>query len=257
MNRVAKKLEPTESLQVQMLDPTISEGPRSEESAQAGYSLRASLPACLKPSTTMFVNLGMSLTPPAGKRFSVEISNNSRLRGCTMPLDSITTDMSGESGVLIRNNGKSNVDIERLETVAFLTVAKLPSRMQSLFQRAEDSRLAINTSTPKVMNEELRRTFPVTERGNGRSIRSEDKQSHAFAAASSPSCAESHLPSGALKSTPTKRLPKVSWFAGTKPAEEVQRKGKRTSSNWHDCHKGRSGMSKCRILPKASSEAAW
>lgn len=61
MNRVADKVSQTASVQAQILDPTISEGPRAGHDTRAGYGLRASLLVCLKPSTTSFVNLGMAL----------------------------------------------------------------------------------------------------------------------------------------------------------------------------------------------------
>ena len=138
-----------------------------------------------------------------------------------MPLDSITTDMSGESGVLIRNNGNSNIWIDKSDSVAFLTVVKLPSRMQSLSQRMEDSRLAIKATTLKVMKEELGYKSPLTKKARERNTRPRPKQSHAFAAESPFAHPESHLLGGALKSIPTKRLPKVSWFGGTKPVEEA------------------------------------
>ena len=66
MNRVADRVPQTASLQAQILDPRIGEGPKAGDETTLGYCLRASLTVCIRPSTTSFVNLGMALKAPAG-----------------------------------------------------------------------------------------------------------------------------------------------------------------------------------------------
>ena len=97
MNRVADKVPQTASVQAQILDPMISEGPRAGNDTRAGYGLRASLLVCLKPSTTSFVNLGMALKAPAGMRFRIKIGADPSLQECTLPVEDLSTDLSGES----------------------------------------------------------------------------------------------------------------------------------------------------------------
>lgn len=97
MNRVADKVPHTASVQAQIPDPSISDGPRAGHDTQVGYGLRASLSVCLKPSTTSFVNLGMALKAPAGMRFRIKIGLDPSFQHCTLPVEDLTTDVSGES----------------------------------------------------------------------------------------------------------------------------------------------------------------
>ena len=65
-------------------------------------------------------------------RFKVNVGTEPCLEQCTLPIEDLTIDLSGEAGILIHNHGKNDVVIQNSMTIAMLTVQNAPTRMRTV-----------------------------------------------------------------------------------------------------------------------------
>ena len=142
-------------------------------------------------------------------KFCVKIGQDFIFTNCTLPLGDITVDLSGEAGILIRNNGRDDVVLQRSTAIAVLTVARAPARMRTIAQRIEAIQRS-NTGYNEGIEYRCAQSFlgvPCVA-----SRRKKFCNTKACGAESPPNVAESHLPSGAWKRSHSAEEPKVSWY---------------------------------------------
>lgn len=154
-------------------------------------------------------------------RFRIKIGTDPSLQECTLPVEDLTTDLSRESGILVRNNGKCNVTLHRLSVIAVLTVERVPARILTIAQRIEGTIPQKAEATRRIVNE-AKQGMPCNPSGcMGKPQRSKTNAIHACGAESPPKRAESHLPNGAWKRSPSRVEPTVNWYGGTMPIDET------------------------------------
>ena len=153
-------------------------------------------------------------------RFRFKISSSPSLQYCTLPVEDLTTDLSGESGVLVRNHGTGEVVVHRLATIAVLTVEKAPTKTLTIARRIEEAKFQKEKLTVQVADEA---GVVNLVRPSGRGVKPRHPSLNTFlanAADSSRTNAESHLPNGAWKRVFSSNEPTVKWYGGTKPVDE-------------------------------------
>ena len=95
----------------------------------------------------------MALKAPAGMRFKINVGAEPCLAQCTLPMEDLTIDLSGEAGVLIRNHGKNDVVIQKSMMIAMLTVQNAPTRMRTVKQLRETIQRQRNRDIRAVIKE--------------------------------------------------------------------------------------------------------